>query len=69
MKNGINLEKKMNKYIIRRWIAFGIITIIFSIAAFRVGYTYGHNSGFDQGVKKSIEHLESQLQEDKTKGV
>lgn len=60
---------KVNKYVIRRWIAFGIITIIFSIAAFRIGYTYGHNEGFDEGVKKSIEHIESQLREGKNKGV
>lgn len=59
----------MNKYVLRRWIAFGIIIIIFSVAAFRIGYSYGHNAGFDQGFKKSIEHIESQLQEDKNKGV
>ena len=59
----------MNKYIIRRWIAFGVITIIFSIAAFRIGYTYGHNAGFDQGVKKSIEHLESRIEQGQKKSL
>ena len=59
----------MNKYTFRRWQIIWTTIILVGIAGFRIGYTYGHNAGLDKGVKKSIEHIESQLQEDKNKGV
>ena len=59
------MERKMNKYIIRRWIAFGIITIIFSIAAFRIGY----NDGFQKGVNTSVEYIENNLEKGQKKSL
>ena len=51
------------------WLIIWTTIILVGIAGFRIGYNYGHNDGFDRGVKSSIDHIENQLREGKNKGV